>query len=184
MLERWNRSRTASRSTAASPCQTSIGPGTERREQIFVHAPSLTSTASTKSSARLPHCGAALAIYRSPKSQRRLQPHRAAVNETAISSRQMTKVGPRVHKHAHHEHALCVKRKYRRPSPVSYGLWPHRLPPRKVHGRQPPLESAGVIWLFGGGGDKNRFPLQPKTLYGAATLPPAKLYYRSIYKAL
>jgi hypothetical protein len=58
----------------------SIDPGTERREQIFVYAPSLTSTASTKSSVRLPHCGAAPAIYRSPKSQRRLQPHRAAVN--------------------------------------------------------------------------------------------------------
>jgi hypothetical protein len=31
-------------------------------------------------------------------------------------------------------------------------------------------------------GEKNRFPLRPKTLYGAATLPLAKLYYRSISK--
>jgi hypothetical protein len=31
-------------------------------------------------------------------------------------------------------------------------------------------------------GKKNRFPLRPKTLYGAATLPVAKLYYRSISK--
>jgi hypothetical protein len=67
MPERWNRSRTARRSTAASPCQTSIDSGTERRKQIFVYAPSLTSTASTKSSARLPHCGAAPAIQKFPK---------------------------------------------------------------------------------------------------------------------
>jgi hypothetical protein len=73
---------------------------------------------------------------------------------------------------------MDVSKNYRRPFPVSHGLfWSERLPRRDVHRCRLPLESAGVIWLFGSGGDKNRFPLQPKTLYGAATLPPAKLYY-------
>jgi hypothetical protein len=73
---------------------------------------------------------------------------------------------------------IDVSENYQWPSPVSYGLfWSERLPRRDVHWRRLPLESAGVIWLFESGGDKNRFPLQPKTLYGAATLPSAELYY-------
>src|ERR1700739_773391 len=158
MLERWNRSRTASRSTAASPCQTSIGPGTERREQIFVHAPSSTSTASTKSSARLPHCGAALAIYHSPK-----PPTKTATSPCHFLQAYDDKVGPCVVDRlqacalgARSTQTISVKRKLSAAfTGILRALAATASTPEGLRASAP-LESAAVTWMFGSGGDKNR----------------------------